>query len=546
MLGLGHDDLNPLSFLKYGWLAYNQDLIGKWLFALCVPPAIIAGLVIFAINSNQRNIFGRAHWATIIEAKKAGLFSKKGLIVGKKWGKHLRVGGFEHVFVFAPTGSGKSASIVIPNLFEWNGSCIIQDVKLSLFELTSGFRQKYGQACFVWNPGAHDCRTHCYNPLDFVNEDHLLRIDDLQKIAHILIPDNSDKPIWSAQPRNLFVALALYLIDTDDRPTTIGEITRIVKNSNNFSQWLTNIMIERKDLDPLCYRNFNAFVQIEKKLQANILISFLSYFELFDNPIVDAATSKSDFDIRRFRKERITVYVGVTPNNLERLSPLLTVFYQQTLDALLTNLPNEKNEPYAMLFMIDEFSALRKMLTLQKSIGLLREYRVRMMLIIQEISQLNVTYGIEGAKAFINTKIRIAFTQNDLDSSRLISAWLGNKTVEQRSRNQNSLFSDRGGFGSQSLSMTKVELMQPNEIMKLDEKKSIILVEGKAPILANKLFWYEHDGFKKRAIGAIELPKMEVTIMPFDRLEVNESEAEKAKTLNGEEEQEVLLCEEDM
>ena len=135
------------------------------------------------------------------------------------------VGGYEHVFVFAPSGSGKTNALVVPNLLQWNGSCIVQDFKLTLFNLTSKFRQIHGQQCFVWNPATRDGMTHAYNPLDFVSKDKILRIDDLQKIAHILIPDKPNQdPIWTAQPRTLFVALCLYFLDTEDRPKTIGEV----------------------------------------------------------------------------------------------------------------------------------------------------------------------------------------------------------------------------------------------------------------------------------------------------------------------------------
>ena len=44
--------------------------------------------------------------------------------------------------------------------------------------------------------------------------------------------------------------------------------------------------------------------------------------------------SRSDFDIRDFKKKQTTVYVGLTPDNIHRLQPLMKIFYQQATSAL--------------------------------------------------------------------------------------------------------------------------------------------------------------------------------------------------------------------
>ena len=490
-----NSDINPLHFLKWGGLIKgNPELFHQWLLSFLLPLIITIFVIFLSFKNPQKSLFGNAHWASYLDAKKSGLLAKEGIILGKKWGQYLKVSGFEHIFVFAPSGSGKSTSLVIPNLLNWNGSCVTLDVKMTLFQLTAKFRQKHGHQCFLWNPGTRDGNTHAYNPLDWISSDKALRIDDLQKIANILIPDNPKiDPIWVVQPRLLFVAITLYLLDTQESEVSIGSIIRLIKDQPDFAEWILTTVKEREDLDPLCIRNFNSFLQTEYKLQTNILQSFMSYFELFDNPLVDAATSHSDFDITQLRKKRITIYVGITPDNLSRFSPLLSLFYQQVLDQLLRQIPDVKKEPHGVLMLLDEFGALKKMEVLQKSIGLLREYRVRMMILIQDIHQLYDIYGMEGSKNFINNKIRIAFAQNDLESARLISGWLGDKTVEHRTKNQTEHFGSK-----HSISYVKRELMKPEEIMKLSPKKAIVIVEGGAPLLINKNFWHQDSQLKSR------------------------------------------------
>ena len=51
--------------------------------------------------------------------------------------------------------------------------------------------------------------------------------------------------------------------------------------------------------------------------------------------------------------------------------------------------------------------SLRRMESFHKNIGLYREYRLRMAIIIQEMSQLYDIYGRDGEKVFLNAKVRI-------------------------------------------------------------------------------------------------------------------------------------------
>lgn len=500
-----------IQYAPYAWV--SEEMRGHWIFS-CVAPLFVAlFLVAFAVKKRS-TLFGNAHWANYHEAKKAGVLGDKGLILGKKWCRYLRVGGFEHVFVFAPSGSGKTESIAMANLLTESDSMVVQDPKGTLMKRTSAYRQKHGHACFVWSLGGRDRKSHAYNPIDFVSKDKVLRIDDLQKIANIFIPDNPrTDPIWTTQPRELFVAVLLYLLDTPNKAKTIGEMVRTIKNTLNFSEWIKTIILERADLDPVCYRNFSSFLQAEYRLQTNILKSFLSYFELFENPLIDAATNHSDFDITQLKKKRMTIYVTINVSNLDRLSPLLTVFYQQIIDLSTQEIPDLAVEPYGIVMLLDEFSALRKMPVLQKSIGQIREYRLRIMAIIQDLPQVYETYGVNGAKAFINNKYRVAFANNDYDSAVLISNWLGSQTVEQKTSNTRmGSFFDVG----QSTSVTKRALLLPEEIMRFNKKNMIIAIEGHAPIKAAKNFWSSDPNLKKRDLGAIAIPLLAIKEAVFD------------------------------
>jgi type IV secretion system protein VirD4 len=245
--------------------------------------------------------------------------------------------------------------------------------------------------------------------------------------------------------------------------------------------------------------------QLPDKTRASIVFNFLSYFELFDNPLIDAATSRSDFDLRDLRRKKMTIYLGVTNDNLHRLSPLLTLFYQQVFDVMTRHEPlsDEKN---TVLLLMDEFTALGKMDIFETNIGLLRSFQLRVLPIIQDIPQLYKKYGKDGAAAFLNQKIRIAFTQNNLETSEMIAKLLGNKTIriKNNSRKANA-FSLFGEQGTESYQYAPRPLLLPQEIRLMPRNKALIMVEGFAPVYADKIKWYKESVFSKRALGAITI-----------------------------------------
>jgi len=48
-------------------------------------------------------------------------------------------------------------------------------------------------------------------------------------------------------------------------------------------------------------------------------------------PILDAATSGNDFDLRELRLKPISIFVGVSPDDLHRLRLVLSLFFQQAI-----------------------------------------------------------------------------------------------------------------------------------------------------------------------------------------------------------------------
>lgn len=501
---------------------YHRFLFAAFIGMTLPMVGLIAWLYEYIRQDNK--VLGDAHFASGFEINRAGFFKteKESIIIGKKYGAPIYTNGFEHVLVFAPSGSGKTRSISLPNLFNYPYSVVCNDVKFTLFETTSGFRQTIlGHECYCFAPARHTGKTHRYNPLSFITSDKNQRITDIQRMAHIFIPDQAKDPFWSQTSRKLFKALVLYLLDTPERPTTFGEINRLIKQQN-FDAWINDTLDNTEHYDPEFYRNGYSYINNDDRTRANILESFSGYFELFDDPIIDAATSASDFDFSQLRQKKMTIYVGFTDEDMERIAPLLTLFWQQLISSMIKDIPDPIKEPYPLLCLIDEFSSLGRIDRLRRSLKLLREYRVRCILMFQYIAQTYEKYSHDEARAFTNIKTKVAYTTEDLNDAEFISKMLGTRT--KRIVTYSSSSQSQGAGRSKNVAYQAIPLLRPEDVMKMPAHITLILRAGFSPVKAQQWIWYKERSMKHLPCGASALPTQTIKHHPFARTAVHEKE----------------------
>lgn len=477
----------------------------------------VLGLIVLSLKYNalkdwqmfkkKESLHGDARWATQSDIKRAGLRSKSGMMLGTDDDGYYIADGFQHALLFAPTGSGKGVGFVIPNLLFWEHSCVVHDIKLENHDLTSGWRAKAGQKVYVWAPAEPDGKTHCYNPIDWVSNKPGQMVDDVQKIANLVLPE---KEFWNNEARSLFVGVVLYLIAVPEKVKSFGEVVRTMRSDDVVYNLAVVLDTIGKYIHPVAYMNIAAFLQKADKERSGVISTLNSGLELWANPLIDTATASSDFNIQNFKKEKVTVYVGLTPDNIKRLEILMKIFYQQATEFLSRKLPNVKEEPYGVLFIMDEFPTLGKMDTFKTGIAYFRGYRVRLFLIIQDTQQLKGTYEEAGMNSFLsNSTFRITYAANNVETANLISQMCGNKTVEQASHSRPKFLDFNPASRSENVSEVQRALLLPQEVILLPRDEQIVLIESFPPIKSKKIFYYKDRFFKKRLLPSTFIPTQE-------------------------------------
>jgi len=454
----------------------------------------------------------------------SGACSGPPLVVGIWRGRYLRFTGQQFVLLAAPARSGKGVGIVVPNLLSYPDSVIVLDIKQENFNLTAGFRRAHGHDVYLFNPFAEDGRTHRYNPLSAIS-DGVFRVGDILAIGYALYPAGGHDDFWKDQARNLFLGIVLLLCewrdarrtgntDVPDYPVTMGEVLR--QSSGNgmpVKAYLQQALLQnRRRLTGACVDALNRFLANDDKVLASILATFNAPLTIWANPIVDAATSASDFDPRNVRKRRMSVYIGVTPDHLTEAALLVNLVFSQVVNLNTKELPQDNPElKVQCLLLMDEFTSVGKIHIIARAVAYMAGYNLRLLSIVQSVSQLESVYGRADARTFVtNHAMQIIYAPREQKDANEYSEMLGTFTDRSRSVSRsNAIFGGRGG-SSESFSEQRRPLLLPQELKELGREKEIILLENTKPILAERICYWRDPVFTSRLAAAPAIPAMDL------------------------------------
>jgi type IV secretion system protein VirD4 len=513
LLHLDPHGASPLTVLRYEYYYGDLPNVREALLRACAGgTALVLLSGVALLLPRRRPLHGEARFATRREIAAAGLLGDQGIILGRIGRRCLMLRGQQGVVLAAPPRAGKGVGVVIPNLLNWPDSVICVDIKRENWTLTAGFRAHSGQECFLFDPFAEDGRTARWNPFFYVSPDPLKRVNDLQRIAEMLYPDppNVD-PFWTASARSLFLGIALYLFETPSAPKTIGEVLRqgMASDDEGFGHHWKRIVEGRGKgkfpLSPQCVRALYDVIDLAPVTASSIRKTFTSRLDLWLNPILDAATSGNDFDLRDLRRHPMSIYVGVNPDDLHRLRPVLSLFFQQAIGLQTRALPeHDPTLKFQVLMMLDEFAALGRIPIVAEAVSYLPGYNVRVVLVIHTPAQLREVYGVNGAETMLKSlAARIVFAPKDYADAREISDELGVTTVRARTVSK-PLFElgDAKGRRSRSVSVSEQRrpLLLPQEVKALGSRQALIFYEGLWPIRCKKLRYFEDGRFRARLL----------------------------------------------
>jgi type IV secretion system protein VirD4 len=174
---------------------------------------------------------------------------------------------------------------------------------------------------------------------------------------------------------------------------------------------------------------------------------------------------------------------------------LVNLFFSQLIHHNTVELPatNPALKYHCVLFL-DEFPAIGRVEILAKAVGFLAGYNIRIVPIIQSLSQLASIYGEKDARTFVtNHACQVIFAPREQQDANEYSQMLGTYTAKALSTGM----SQPRGWGqarqastSSNLSDHARPLMLPQELKELGPTRQIVSLSNTKPILCDKAFFY--------------------------------------------------------
>ena len=522
------------SIVDY-WNAYAGDprrrklLVGS-IGAAGIGMLVVLPLALIAAGQRRRPLHGDARFANAAEVGRAGLigsrpsFNAPSIIVGRYRGQFLTLPGQLSVMLSAPTRSGKGVGVVVPNLLNWPDSAVVLDIKGENYAITAGYRAERGQAVFAFSPFDEEARSHRWNPFSTVRTNPLHRVGDLLAIGQVFFPNDgsgtSSEAFFNDQARNLFLGIGLYLLETPDLPRTIGEMLRQASGKGrtlkeHFSAAIAERAKGEKPLSDECVDALQRLLCNSENTLTSIVSTFNAPLTIFADAIVDAATSVSDFKLEDVRRRRMSIYVRIPPNRLANARPLLNLFFSQLVSLNTQQLPEQDAKLKVQCLLVnDEFTAMGRVGVISTAAAFLSGYNLRLLTVVQAMSQLDAVYGDKEARTFAtNHGLQILYAPREQRDADEYSAMLGHFTERAVSHGRSRSFGHHGSHGtSRNDSDQRRALLLPQEFKELGAERLVVICENCKPLLAEKIRYHRDRTFMERLRPPPIVSKMDMDL----------------------------------
>jgi type IV secretion system protein VirD4 len=498
-------------------LEYLGDLgLGLLIF---VPPVLLCFVMNAGAQTQSLRQFGTRAWAKRDDLERAGLFSKNsdlsGRVFGSFGGEMIVYQGAEPAMIVGATRSGKGASHVIPTLLAWPSSAFIYDRKGELWEITVDRRKSFSH-CLKFDPT--DPNTARWNPLFEVRKGRM-EIADIHNVVGILVDPLGQKAgdlnFWDQSASNFFTALILHVLYTaeDDRKH-LAEVRRKLSDLEPTLHEMRHTLhrfqpdiyahdgLARDDSGALIPETHpevrlgaEALQRMDARVRANVIATMQGALMLWADPLVEHATSASDFIIGDLvcSEAPVSFYLQTPQAHADRLAFLVRVFTRQTINSLMENLTRDgrgRPKRHQLLMLLDEFPKLGALPFLENAMGEMTGYGITPHLVCQSFNDVLAKYGTQTA-IFDNMHITAVCATSEPASIRKVIERAG------KSRELRESYSEPRGFGARGhSSITRAEqqqyILSEEDVRALPQDEQYLFVNNCKPIRAKKIrYWKE-------------------------------------------------------
>jgi type IV secretion system protein VirD4 len=485
-----------------------------------------------------------------------------------KW-HPLRYPGENHLITIGKPGSGKGTTTIVPALLQFPGSCIVIDPKGQNAAITARARGLLGDnhKVFILNPfnvlsgedvpdqtnlnkkGEHVKNCAGFNPLDRIDTASDNFVADVRSLAQALIITQGKDTHWPDAAREMVSAIIMYVCLTcSEDKRNLGQVRALLSlpieaeeeeddteeskedaateeqpSENDTEKPKEDAATEESsedDGDPkdlpalmLAMSQYLSFPPLAQKAAQftdatteikSIISTARTQLAFLDDPAICKCLAKSDFRFNELKcaKIKITVYLVLPFKQMEAQGRWLRLLITAAIEEL-TDEPRRGDG--RVLFMLDEFAQLGRLMAIERALALVRGYGVQLWPFVQDLPQLKNVYPDRWESFLSSSGVAQFFTPNDEMTAKYISERCGQRLISRKSVSQStSTGQQTSQTAGESLSEHWEALFTPWSLYghKLKGDQQMLFVERVSPVV----FAFRTDYFLDKAIAHLADP----------------------------------------
>lgn len=410
-----------------------------------------------------------------------------------------------NILVVGGSGTGKTRFVLKPNLMQMHSSYVITDPKGEILRDTGNMLERNGYKIRVLNLYELN-KSNKYNPFNYIRseKDILKLINNLIKNTNPSGSSGGSDPFWekseTALLQSLFAFIWKYVDKSEQNFGTVLRLLELIEvreEDESFKSEMDIIMDHYNEKDPnnFAYRQWLIFKQAGGKTAKSILISTGVRLSVFNISDLENLTSRDELGLDKMGDEKTALFILISDSD-STLNFLASMLYQQLFEELYfqADFVNEGSLKYQVRCLIDEFANIGQIPEFEKKLATMRSRGISSTIIIQNTAQLEALYKDHWKTIIGNCDTFLYLGGIEQSSHEYVSKLLGKGTIDNKTRGRTK---GRQSSTNENFQRLGRELLMPDEVGALDNKKCILFFRGLSPYLSDKFPLEKHKRYKE-------------------------------------------------
>jgi type IV secretion system protein VirD4 len=401
------------------------------------------------------------------------------------------------------SGTGKSRFFVKPSLMQTNTSFVVTDPKGECYRDTAYFLQKQGYKIKVLNL-VEPKYSMRYNPFAYLKEDK-----DVLILVDTLIKNTTGKKaggdeFWVKSETALLQALVYYL--WKERPVEEQNFASVLamatsakvaeEEENQKENPLEEIFANLEDKEPehIAVKCYNVFKLAGGKTAKSILISLAVRLAMFNTQEIVNLTCKEELQLDEVGERKTAVFI-IIPDTHKTFNVIAAMFYSQLFQSLVHKADFEYGGrlPIHVQCLLDEFANIGEIPEFDKLIATIRSREISVAVVVQALSQLKTMYKDSWETIVACCDSLIFLGTSEQTTLEYVAKKLGKTTVQIDTK---GFSKGKGSSRSENMNFAARDLMAPDELGRMDNQDSIVIIRGFKPFFTKKFKIERHPNYK--------------------------------------------------